>query len=180
MIRYTHFKFCPKCGKRDIAAVDNKSALCNACGFLYFHNCSASVAGIVQTPRGIILTKRNFSPKKGRLDLPGGFTDYNESLEDALLRELKEELDIRVKIIAYLGSFPNVYLYKTVTYFTIDTVFVCKAASVESLRMSTEIADVIFVTPPAIPFDRIGFASTKQALRRYLKKKRKKHRSPYL
>jgi len=137
------------------------------------------VAGIIETPHGIILTKRNFNPKKGLLDLPGGFTDYNESMENALMRELMEELNIRVKIMVYLGSFPNVYLYKTVTYFTIDTVFICKASSLASLQMSAEIADVIFVMPPAINFDRIGFASTKQALRKYQEKNRTKHRAHY-
>jgi NADH pyrophosphatase NudC (nudix superfamily) len=167
MIRHTHFRFCPKCGKRVIAARDNKSMRCRSCGYVYFHNCTASVAAIVETPRGIILTVRKKDPKKGLLDLPGGFTDYNESMEQALVRELKEELNIGVKEISYFGSFPNVYPYKNVTYFTIDTVFVCTPKSLAPLRMNNEIADVVFTRPAFIDFSRIGFTSTKQVLRKY-------------
>ena len=140
---------------------------CKAWAYVYFHNCSAAVAGIVQTPKGIILTVRNADPKKGRLDLPGGFVDYNESLEDALAREIKEELNIGISMVNYLGSFPNVYRYKNVTYFTVDTIFTCKAKRLSSLRPNSEIAGVRFAKPRDIDFSGIGFPSTRSALMRY-------------
>jgi NADH pyrophosphatase NudC (nudix superfamily) len=167
MIRHTNFKFCPKCGKRGIEAVDDKSMRCKTCGYVYFHNCTAAVGGIVETPGGIILTVRNENPKKGRLDLPGGFTDYNESLEDALAREMREELGLRISKANYFGSFPNVYRYKNVTYFTVDVVFICKAKNLSLLKPNREIADVSFVKPRDIDFSRIGFPSIRNALKHY-------------
>lgn len=44
----------------------------------------------------VLLVKRKFSPGKGLLALPGGFIKANERIEDACLRELKEETGIRV------------------------------------------------------------------------------------
>jgi NADH pyrophosphatase NudC (nudix superfamily) len=167
MIRHTNFRFCPKCGRRGIEAVDNKSMRCKTCGYVYFHNCTAAVAGIVETPRGVLLTVRNEYPKKGRLDLPGGFVDYNESLEDALVREMKEELNLRISILNYFGSFPNVYRYKNVTYFTVDVIFVCKVRNLSSLQPNREIAGVSFTKPRDIVFSRIGFPSTRKALKLY-------------
>jgi ADP-ribose pyrophosphatase YjhB (NUDIX family) len=134
---------------------------------VYFHNCTAAVAGIVETLRGIILTVRNEDPKKGRLDLPGGFTDYNESLENALMREIKEELNLRISIVDYLGSFPNVYRYKNVTYFTVDAIFICKAKNLSALQPNEEIAGVCFTKPCDIHFSGIGFSSTRNALQHY-------------
>lgn len=44
----------------------------------------------------ILLIKRRASPGKGQWALPGGFINPTESLEDAMLRELKEETKIKV------------------------------------------------------------------------------------
>lgn len=167
MIQHTRFKFCPKCGKRPIKKFMKNAILCDSCGFVYFHNCAAAVAGIVETPRGIILPIRKKEPKKGRLDLPGGFIDYNESLEGALKREIKEELNIGISTMNYFGSFPNVYRYKNVIYFTVDAIFVCRAKNLSSLRPNEEIAGVCFAKPGDIDFSRIGFPSIRSALKRY-------------
>ena len=39
----------------------------------------------------VLLIRRKFAPWKGRLAFPGGFVDYGEDPEDAVLRELLEE-----------------------------------------------------------------------------------------
>lgn len=53
----------------------------------------------------ILLIKRNLPPFKGSWALPGGFVHINESLEEAALRELKEE-----------GNVDNVYLEQLFTF----------------------------------------------------------------
>ncbi len=53
----------------------------------------------------LLLIKRNLAPFKGSWALPGGFVHMNESLEDAALRELKEE-----------GNVDNVYLEQLFTF----------------------------------------------------------------
>jgi len=81
---------------------------------------------IIETDQGILVAKRNHAPKKGMLDLPGGFSDYHESLENAVRREIMEELGLALDRVSYFGSEPNVYRFKGVTYFTIDAIFLCK------------------------------------------------------
>jgi len=44
----------------------------------------------------ILLVKRRASPGKGLYALPGGFLDQNESMEDGMIRELREETKIKV------------------------------------------------------------------------------------
>jgi 8-oxo-dGTP diphosphatase len=53
----------------------------------------------------ILLIKRNLEPYKGSWALPGGFVHISESLEDAAMRELKEE-----------GNVDNVYLEQLFTF----------------------------------------------------------------
>jgi len=55
--------------------------------------------------KGIALIKRK-NPPLG-LALPGGFVDVGESVEEALLREMKEELNLEVKIKKLFGVYSD-------------------------------------------------------------------------
>jgi NADH pyrophosphatase NudC (nudix superfamily) len=169
MIRHTGFRFCPRCGSRNIEDHDGKAVLCVDCGFLYFHNTASAVAGIIETRDGIVLTKRNIEPGRDLLDLPGGFVDYGESFESALLREIKEELNLDLSDLRYFGSFPNTYVYQDVTYFTADVVFVCKADLGSGLVLNREIAEAVVVRPKAVDFNQLAFESVKLILKQYLR-----------
>jgi len=125
------------------------------------------VAGIIEFEERIILTKRGAEPRKGFYDLPGGFVFYRESLEDALFREIKEELNLEIPHWKYLGSFPNIYLYGDVTYFTTDAIFVASKSNLAGLKTNKEIAEVVFVNPKEIDWDQIAFDSIKQGLKKY-------------
>ncbi|HHH80313.1 MAG TPA: NUDIX hydrolase, partial [Thermoplasmatales archaeon] len=52
---------------------------------------SVTVDGIVTKNNEILLIKRKNNPFKGRWSLPGGFVNYGEKVEDAVIREVKEE-----------------------------------------------------------------------------------------
>jgi NADH pyrophosphatase NudC (nudix superfamily) len=169
LLRYAKFKFCPNCGKADVAELRKNAMRCQSCGFVYFHNCASATAAIIETPKGIILTKRAAEPKKGYYDLPGGFVDYLESLEEALSREVREELNLEIRNFRYLGSFPNVYSYQEVTYFTTDAIFVVETPNLESLKLSKEIEETVIADPGKIDLDQIAFESIKEGIKRYRK-----------
>jgi len=73
---------------------------------------------------GIILIKRKFPPYGWAI--PGGFVDYGESLEEAAVREAKEEtsLDIKLKYQLHTYSDPK----RDARKHTITTVFVASAS----------------------------------------------------
>ena len=90
------FEFCPRCGSKPFNINDERSRHCTNCNLTYYANASASTAAIITNSKGeVLLTTRAFNPAKGMLDLPGGFVDMNETAEEAIIRELKEELNIK-------------------------------------------------------------------------------------
>ena len=167
MFSQTHFTFCPKCGSRKILPFQENGIQCRDCGYVYFHNCASAVSALIESPQGIVLIQRQLAPKRGYFDLPGGFVGYGESLEEALAREVREELNLETENLRYLGSFPNVYTYKKVTYFTTDAFFTCSAVSLHTIKPNQEVSRIIIRKPMRIDLKRIAFDSTQNAIRKY-------------
>ena len=79
---------------------------------------------IVNDKGEILFTKRSVDPHKGMLDLPGGFVDIMESAENALVREIKEELNLNIEHFQYFMSSPNEYIFGGLSVFTLDLAYI--------------------------------------------------------
>ncbi len=55
----------------------------------------------------IILVKRKNSPYKGFWALPGGFVEYGETVESAVLREVKEETGLEIDLYNISGVYSD-------------------------------------------------------------------------
>ena len=158
-------KYCPKCGSPEFIFEGERSFLCNDCKFHFFINGSAAVAALIENNKGeLLLSVRAFNPNKGMLDLPGGFVDPNESVEHALKREIKEELNLDVTQLEYLVSFPNEYVFSGYTVYTCDLAFRCKVTGWENLKIQDDISDIKMVTPETIDWGEVCANSIKQII----------------
>ena len=91
------FKFCPKCSG-DLTRKSENLLVCQKCKFELYLNPKPTNAAILENEKGeILLVKRKIPPKEGFWDLPGGFVEVGESAEEAIVREVKEELGISEK-----------------------------------------------------------------------------------
>ena len=89
------FAYCPVCGSKHFVVNNFKSKKCEDCGFTYYANpCSATAAFILRQPEGkeqeLLVVRRAKEPAMGTLDLPGGFCDMGETVEEGMRREIKE------------------------------------------------------------------------------------------
>lgn len=73
--------------------------------------------------KGIVLIERNNEPKG--LALPGGFVDVGERVEEALIREMKEETNLEVEIRKLLGVYSDPE--RDPRFHTASVVFVAQA-----------------------------------------------------
>jgi NAD+ diphosphatase len=148
--------------------VHMKNAIkCGACGYVYFHNTAAAVAGIIEIKGKVLLIRRATEPKKGFYDLPGGFVDYRESIDAALIREVKEECNLDITDLRYFGSFGNIYRYCGVDYFTADAFFLCRPVGSKKLRISKEASGFVLADVKKFDLNKIAFTSIRKALKKY-------------
>ena len=169
MLKYTNIKYCPFCASPAITAPTENSMKCSSCGFTLFHNTAAATAAILTFDGKIIFVRRGHEPGKGMLDLPGGFVDYNESAEQGILREIKEETGFEVKNLKYFSSLPNKYKFKDVTYHTCDLCFTGEVEDISSYEASEEVPELILLQPSEINLNDIAFQSLQEMVRRFIK-----------
>ncbi len=168
-------RFCPRCGSSEFHIDGVRSLKCQSCGFHYYSNSSAAVAALVVDNNGkIMLTTRGIEPGYGKLDLPGGFVDPGESVENALKRELFEELGLKVKSYEYLGSAPNEYIFSEFSVFTIDLVFKVIPETMEGLKAMDDILSFRFYSEEEIDYNDIPASSIKYFVQQYFQNERNK------
>ena len=144
-------KICPVCGKKSLNYINGRHWVCKDCDFDLFNNVASGVGLILYTENNqVLLEKRAKEPRKGFLALPGGFIDPDESAETSCVREVKEEigLDVNESDITFVGTSPNTYIFKNITYKTCDIFFSCKLPEnfdIKQLRIQeSEVLDLDF------------------------------------
>ena len=99
-------QYCSHCGKKnEYGQIDgNIRYHCLHCKTIHYENPKPTATLICPQSNSILLGRRAFDPGKGEWGLPGGFMELNETLEQAALRELKEETNLDGEVIKILGT----------------------------------------------------------------------------
>ncbi len=166
-----NLEFCPKCGEKKLNWDNEKKWSCD-CGFTLYNNVAGAVAVVIKCKNEIFFTRRNQDPKKGKLDLPGGFVDPKESAETTCKRELFEELQLEVDEmqLKYLASLPNVYHYKGIDYNTLDLFYEYEVSEKFEVKLEiSEISETVWIPLDQINLEDIAFDSQKIFLEKFLK-----------
>ncbi|MEK6693481.1 MAG: NUDIX hydrolase [Nitrospirota bacterium] len=116
-----------------------------------FKNPIPTVDIIIEVKGGIVLIKRKNPPFGWAI--PGGFVDYGESLEEAAIREAKEETSLDINLIRQFHTYSDPERDKR--FHTISTVYIAKAegepnASDDAKEIGVFTKDIL---PEPIAFD---------------------------
>ena len=112
----TH-QFCGRCGAQIRTKTTERAKECPQCGLLHFPRLAPAVIVLVERGRELLLARsRHFLP--GMYSVLAGFVEPGESLEEAVVREVKEEVGIVVKDIRYFGSQPWPFPHSLMIGFT--------------------------------------------------------------
>lgn len=165
------FQFCPVCGSPRFEVHNFKSKHCADCGFTFYANPSAATAAFIlrNGRQELLVARRGKEPAKGTLDLPGGFVDMDETVEEGMRREIREETGLTVDRLTYLFSIPNLYLYSGMTIHTTDMFFTIDVANDASPQADDDAASLEWMPLHTVTPDDFGLMSIRQAVARFLK-----------
>lgn len=128
-----------------------------------YRNPVPTVDAIIEMNEGIVLVRRKNPPYGWAL--PGGFVDYGETLEEAIVREVKEEINLKIDKLSQFHTYSDPA--RDPRLHTISTVFVVKATG--SLKAGDDAKDVRVFSADKLPDD-IAFDHAR-IIRDYFKSK---------
>lgn len=163
----TH-QYCGQCGAQTGDHPRDRAKECAECGLISYPRISPAIIVLVRKDDRLLLARAHRHPP-GFHSVLAGFVEPGETLEEAVAREIHEEVGIEVKDIQYFGSqpwpFPN----------SLMVAFTCDYAGGEIVLEEEELEDAGWFTanelppiPPKISISRslIDWFAAEQELRR--------------
>lgn len=93
-------RYCAQCATPlSIKRIDGKERLaCDHCSFIFWNNPKPTTSIILEQEGKVLFLQRSHEPFKGYWVLPGGYVEYDEDPKDTIVREVKEETGLTVKL----------------------------------------------------------------------------------
>ena len=99
-------RFCSRCGERTVIAAAGHIRRCQACGAEHYPRTDPAVIMLVLDDGDRALLGRQLHWPKGRFSTLAGFVEPGESIEQAVVREVAEEVGLTIGEVAYQASQP--------------------------------------------------------------------------
>ena len=140
------------------------------CKLCAFNNPKPSVTAVIVRDGKMLLLRRNEEPFKGMWDLPGGYLHGVETHEQALKRELLEELGIvELKGFEYITQVAGTSTFEEKTIPIISTFYLVNIGD-DEITLNKENGDYHFIPMQDIKIDEIAFDSNQEALKKIIPK----------
>ena len=100
-------RYCQYCGGGlETEMVENRPRpRCSDCGVTVFQDPKLAAATLVACDGKLALVRRGVEPHIGRWSFPSGYVDRGERVEDAAVRETREETGLHVRLTGLLGLY---------------------------------------------------------------------------
>jgi NADH pyrophosphatase NudC (nudix superfamily) len=97
--------YCPKCLHPLTDHSHERALICNSCQHINYPRISPSIIVAIRRGKEILLARAANFPEK-RYGLIAGFVEAGETIEQAVHREVAEEVNLKIKNIQYIKSQP--------------------------------------------------------------------------
>jgi NAD+ diphosphatase len=136
--------FCGWCGAPTVPTLAGQARRCTGCGREAYPRVDPAVIVAITDADDRLLLGRQASWAQGRVSVFAGFTEAGESLEQAVHREVLEEVGLPLEQVRYLGSQPWPFPRSLMLGFA------ARAASVEIVLDPREIAEARWFSREAL------------------------------
>lgn len=158
------FTHCPRCGAA--GKTEFNRLACGQCGLSNFFSPKPANALLAQNSAGeYLLVKRARNPAKDLWDVPGGFIDRDETIEQSMSREAQEELGVDISDITYFGSYKDTYAYQDVIYPVVITVLRASIKDAEQIKPADDASDYKYFKLQDFPTSQLAWPWMQQLVR---------------
>lgn len=155
---YEEHLYCGCCGGKMDFSHQERAMVCPACGNVQYPRISPVVMAAVTDGERLLVTRYAGRPYKG-LALIAGFVEIGESLEEALRREVMEEVGLRVKELRYFASQPWGFSDSVISGF-----FARLDGSGEIRLDRDELSEAVWLSKDEIPAQNTGVSITAEMI----------------
>ncbi len=114
---YRETRFCGQCGNTMSDHETETARTCKVCGLTLYPPVSPAIIVAIEREGKLLLARSPHFPK-GRYSVLAGFVEPGETLEQAVQREVFEEVSVKVRDIRYFGSQPWPFPHSLMVGFT--------------------------------------------------------------
>jgi NAD+ diphosphatase len=137
-------RFCGVCGAATQDKADERAKVCGTCGTVFYPRIAPAVILAILDGKKILLAhNRRFAAPI--YSLIAGFIEIGETAEECIVREVQEEVGVRIKNIRYFGSQPWPFPDSLMLGFTAEY------AGGEIRVDNNELLDAKWFSPPGLP-----------------------------
>lgn len=160
--------YCRRCGAA-LSKISDSAFICDNTHRLYVNGIATVSVFFVSSDNRVLLSVRGIEPHKGMLDSVGGFVDTGESLEEAAIREIKEEIGLNpdeYEPLQYICSAANDYPFDGEIVSIVGVSFVSRLRPTAVPSPADDVADVKYVPINDIDMSQIGNDDVRFALQK--------------
>lgn len=155
--------FCRRCGT-ELSLVKGHIYTCKNHHTIFRNASPACGVWIINDKNEILIALRAQEPGKGLIDAPGGFADGAEILEDAIARELKEEVGLSPSDYTtpqFILSAIDPYNYGNETLDVLGCMFYAKLIGNPTITPQDDVAEARFVPIDSVDPEKIYFPAVR-------------------
>ena len=156
---YADNRYCGRCGRKMTHSKTERAMECGCGNVVYPKICPAVIIAVLNQGR-ICLTKYN--RPNAHWALVAGYTEIGETLEQTVVREVREETGLQVRNLRYFTSQPWGLTGSLLAG------FVCEAVGDDTIRVDqTELKEGKWFYPDEIDFENDGVSLTRELIHRF-------------
>ena len=130
------------------------------------------VSALIKYVNDILIVRRAYDPAKNLWSLPGGMVELGESLKESIVREIKEELGIKIIPLCLfdVAEYIENDISGKVKYHFIILVYYAEIDKPDSITLSDEITDARWISPEDALKLKLT-KSTREIIKKFISKK---------